>query len=366
MSSDTRASGPGRRRGRRRIPILAVLLAVLVSILIVGPTTAAAHDRHRDGLTVMTQNLYAGADFNRVLGAQTPTDFLIAGAGLYATVIASNFPARAAAIAREVDKGEPDLIGLQEASKWTATGAAAPPSFDFLEILLQALAARGLDYSVAAVSDDLTVGPLPLLLCPGPVGTCLLTYHDREVILVNGDSAHLHTWNPQSGHYGTQQVVTTAVGPLDFARGWASVDGSFEGKRFHFVTTHLEIEAVPAIQEAQAMEFLAGPARARVPVIAVGDFNSAADGSTTRSYAKMTRSFFDDAWRINRHDPGYSCCQNETLSNSTSILDTRIDLVLTHDARAAEIDLVGDAPFEASPPLWPSDHAGLVAEIRLQ
>ena len=250
-------------------------------------------------------------------------------------------------------------------AKWTATGTAAPPSFDFLEILLQALAARGLDYSVAAVSENLTIGPLPLLLCPGPVGTCLLSLQDRDVILVNNDSRHLHVSHPQSGHYATQEVLTTAVGAIDFHRGWASVDGSFDGERFHFVTTHLEIEGFPAIQEAQAAEVFAGPAHARGSVIAAGDFNSAADGSTTQSYAKLTRSFFDDAWRIIRHDPGYSCCQNETLSNPTSTLDTRIDLVLTHGARAAEIALVGDVPFQAIPPLWTSDHAGLAAKIRL-
>ncbi len=342
---------------------LAVVVALLLTFAVVMPATA--HGRHRDGLTVMTQNLYTGADFNRLLGAATPTDFLIAGAAFYATVIGSDFPARAAAIAKEIDAGGADLVGLQEVSDWTVTGTGAPPSFDFLQIVLQKLAARGLHYSVASVSDNLTVGPLPLLLCPGPVGTCLVTYHDRDVILVNDDSRRLQVSNPQSGHYAAQQIVPTAVGGLDFDRGWASIDGMFAGDRFRFVTTHLETDAYPAIQEAQAMEFLAGPARGRGSVIAAGDFNSAADGSSTLSYAKLTHSFFDDAWRINRHDPGYSCCQNETLSNLSSSLGRRIDLVLTHDARAARIELVGDAPFEATAPLWTSDHAGLVAEIRL-
>jgi hypothetical protein len=49
---------------------------------------------------------------------------------------------------------------------------------------------RGLDYTVTAVSDNLTLGPLPLLLCPS--GTCFVTYHDRDVILVNDDSRRLH------------------------------------------------------------------------------------------------------------------------------------------------------------------------------
>jgi endonuclease/exonuclease/phosphatase family metal-dependent hydrolase len=341
----------------------AVMVALLL-ILAVG-VPVAAHDSHRNGLTVMTQNLYVGADFNRLTEATTFPDFLVAGAAFYATVIASDFPARAAAIAREIDRNDADLVGLQEVSNWTVTGSGAPPSFDFLGIILQALAARGLDYSVAAVSDNLTVGPLPLLLCPGPVGTCLVTYHDRDVILVNDDSRRLHISHPQSGHYVAQQIVPTAAGGLNFDRGWASIDGSFGGEHFRFITTHLETEAFPATQEAQAAELLAGPARTRGSVIAAGDFNSAADGSSTLSYATLTHAFFNDAWRIHRHDPGYSCCHDETLSDPSVKLDTRIDLVLTHDARATDIKLVGVGPLQSSPPLWTSDHAGLVAEIRL-
>ena len=33
---------------------------------------------------------------------------------------------------------------------------------------------------------------------------------------------------------------------------------------------------------------------------------------------------------------------------------------------ATDIEVVGNKPFEPSPPLWTSDHAGLAAEIRLQ
>ena len=97
-------------------------------------------------------------------------------------------------------------------------------------------------------------------------------------------------------------------------------------------------------------------------MIATGDFNSAADGSTTRTYARLTKSYFDDAWDLNRGDPGFSCCQNSTLTNATSELNSRIDLVLTHAAsRALDANLIGDSPFEAVPPFWPSDHAGVVA-----
>ncbi len=120
------------------------------------------------------------------------------------------------------------------------------------------------------------------------------------------------------------------------------------------------------MQQAQAREFLAGPARGSGAVIATGDFNSAADGSTTTSYADLTRSWFGDAWSVNPGDPGLTCCQNSTLTNPTSILRSRIDLVLTHGAvRPLSAEVVGDSPFQAQPPFWASDHAGVVATVRL-
>jgi hypothetical protein len=92
-----------------------------------------------------------------------------------------------------------------------------------------------------------------------------------------------------------------------------------------------------------------------------------ADGSSTSSYATLTKSWFADAWALNNQgDPGSSCCQNATLTNSVSLLYERVDLVLTHGAaRAVEAYLVGDSPFQATQPLWPSDQAGLVATVRI-
>jgi endonuclease/exonuclease/phosphatase family metal-dependent hydrolase len=205
-----------------------------------------------------------------------------------------------------------------------------------------------------------------LLLCSGAFGSCSLTLQDRDVILVNDDSPGLDTFRPQNGRYEAQQVLTTPGGPLSFNRGWASIDGTLDGKAFRFVTTHLEIEQSPVVQEAEAKEFLAGPARTGGTVIAAGDFNSAADGSTTATYANLTKAWFRDAWDTNPGDAGYSCCQLDTLANPSSTFTSRIDLVLTHGASsAANAKLVGDSPFQATPPLWPSDHAGVVATIRL-
>jgi endonuclease/exonuclease/phosphatase family metal-dependent hydrolase len=343
------------------------------------------HRGHRSPsreLSVMTQNMYLGSSLAPALEAQSPQEFVEAVARIYATVQYTDFPARAEAIADEVQAEEPDLIGLQEVTKWTTGGLNPPPGYDFLAILQGDLEARGLDYSVAAVSHNANIGPVPLALpeqgCvqPGPEITCSVTLEDRDAILVNDETPGLAWGNPQSGHYATQQIVESPVGPLSFDRGWAGIDASLKGLPFRFVDTHLETEESPAVQEAQAAEFLAGPGKGGT-VVVTGDFNSASDGSTTGTYSQLTApGRLRDSWDEALLGPGRSCCQESNtpplapgaLNNPVSTLQTRIDLILSRGAARSngdEAELIGDSPFEASPPFWPSDHAGVVSVLHL-
>ena len=350
------------RRGVSARLILVALLAAALAMALTG--VAQAKDKRELG--VMTQNLYLGSSLDAAIQAQTQFDFLLAATNIWGTVQFTNFPARSDAIANEIASEQPDLIGLQEVSKWTTSGATALPSLDFLAILQQDLADRGLNYSVASVSNNADIGPVPLLsFCTAGPLSCAVRLQDRDVILVNNANPDLTVSNPKSGRYQTQQVLTTPAGQLSFNRGWASIDGTFQGKAFHYANTHLETETYPTVQQAQGKEFLAGPAKGAA-VVASGDFNSAADGSTTTTYANLTKSYFQDAWDTNPGDPGYSCCQNSTLTNPTSQLTSRIDLILTHGASSAiGVHLIGNTPFEATPPFWPSDHAGVVDPVRL-
>jgi endonuclease/exonuclease/phosphatase family metal-dependent hydrolase len=350
-------------------------LAALVAVALPLAGSGAAQAKDKRELTVMTQNLYLGSSLDPALSATTGPEFVGAVAQIYGTMLFTNFPARAEAIADTIAAENPDLVGLQEVSKWIAqgTGTANPPSLDFLQILQSALTARGLHYDVASVSQNADIGPAPLVAptfgcgIPNPAPVCVVTLQDRDVILVNADTAGLSWSNPQSGRYTAQQTFQPPVGPaVSFDRGWASIDGVYQGKRFHYANTHLEVEGSPLVQQEQAREFLAGPAKGAGAVIATGDFNSAADGSTTTSYADLTKSWFTDSWSVNPGQTGLTCCQNGTLTNPTSAFTSRIDLVLTHGAvRPLTSTVVGNTPFEASPPFWASDHAGVVATVRL-
>ena len=97
-------------------------------------------------------------------------------------------------------------------------------------------------------------------------------------------------------------------------------------------------------------------------VVAVGDFNSAADGSNTATYSQITADYFRDAWS---GGAGLSCCQAPLLDNATSVLHERIDLVLTHAVHPKSTTLVGATPFQGHAPYWAADHAGVVASLRL-
>jgi endonuclease/exonuclease/phosphatase family metal-dependent hydrolase len=338
------------------------------------------HGHGKRDLTVMTQNLYLGSSLNPALEATTPEAFVEAVARIYATVQYTNFPQRAEAIADEVEENDPDLIGLQEVSKWTTAGLNPPAGYDFLAILENDLAARGLHYTAASISHNANIGPAPLVSETCPVVaeqfTCSVQLEDRDVILVNDDTPGLTWSNPQSGRYATQQAIESPVGPLSFDRGWASIDAKLKHLPFRFVDTHLETEESPLVQQAQAAEFLAGPGKGGT-IVATGDFNSASDGSTTTSYAQLTApGKFRDSWNEKLLGPGSSCCQESNtpplapgaLNNPVSTLRTRIDLILSRGAARSDGDdahLIGDSPFQATPPFWPSDHAGVVSELSL-
>lgn len=349
--------------------LLRAAVAVAASLPLAVPAAVSATPSTARTLTVMTRNIYLGADLQPAMVATTPVQLLGAVAQIYGNSLLTSFPARSAALADEVAAAAPDLVGLEEVSRWTVAGATSSlaASLDYLTILQAQLTARGLHYAVAAVSDNADIGPLPLV---GPfctvavVGACTIRFQDRDVILVNTDRSGLTVGNPRSGDYVAQEVLATPVGPLSFSRGWATVDGTLAGQRFRFALTHLETEDFPAVQEAQGLEFLQA-VQAPGAVVAVGDFNSAADGSQTTTYGEVTSDYFRDAWAAVSSAPGLTCCQANLLDNATSQLHSRIDLVLTHAVHPVSATVVGATPFEAAPPYWPSDHAGLVATLRL-
>lgn len=330
-------------------------------------------------VTVMSRNLDQGADLNPVVSALAtgnPQVFVPAVSQMWAKVRATDFPQRAEALADEVLHARPVLVGLQEVALWR-TGPAQDPApatrveYDFLQTLLGELAERGLHYAVATTNINWEA-EVPAITHRGILEDLRLT--DRDAILVRTDlpAPLFQVSNAQTGDFSNNLAVPLPSGPFIVQRGWTAVDAVVGGKAFRFVNTHLEPEStnplVNSIQVAQARELLAGPGATSLPTIFVGDFNSRADGTGTATYGVLTGDGFTDAWSVTHPgEPGNTYGHAENLLNETVNLDRRLDLVLFRgDAAALGMDVVGEDLNDRLPSgLWPSDHAGVVASLRI-
>jgi endonuclease/exonuclease/phosphatase family metal-dependent hydrolase len=332
---------------------------------------------------VMTVNLYIGADFTPLvtLDPRDPdfgTKFLTGTATIYGRILASNFPARAEAIAKEVARRAPDVIALQEVAQlrqqlqgdaiFGGTIPATEVTMDYLETLLEELDRHGAHYGVACLSENLDV-EVPLATGPGTFADLRLT--DRDVILIRTDlpPGYLRASNPQAGNY--QAALTLPIG-ISVLRGWCSVDLAVRGRAFRVIDTHLEDalpETLPDVQGFQASELLNGPADTDLPVILAGDFNSDAYGNYGPSVYPMltTDGGFQDAWSVARAgEPGLTWGHDSLLSDPSVPFTLRIDYVLYRGGgiAASDADTIGWM-IRALPPLWFSDHAAVVTKLSI-
>jgi Endonuclease/Exonuclease/phosphatase family len=358
-------------------------------------------------LPVMTRNLYLGADLDPVVAAArtgNPNAVIAAVSEAWATIVGTDFPARANALADEIKESKPMLVGLQEVSLYRTgppdnfTSAPTPAEevkYDYLKILLGELNDRGLHYAPVVVSQNYDAEfpgdadpevPEPVLE-PGDIRDIRLT--DRDVILARTDlpKTELKLSNMQKANFATNASFPIGNTGQSFTlyRGWGSVDAKVEDGTFRFINTHLEPEstnpAVNEIQVAQGNEILSGPANTNLPVILAGDFNSQAGGGGTDTYNNLINAGFSDAWSVTHPgEPGNTFGHDEDLRNEEANLTQRLDLVLFRDGRSEDglcavgADVVGDDALNDRTPsttdsevlLWPSDHAGVVATLRVE
>ena len=316
-------------------------------------------------VTVMTQNVYYGGGGGLDVFATAFTD-------LWENVERSRIPERAAAVAAQIRREKPDLVALQEAVIWRTGSALSSSSageveFDFVASLLKRLSGGKARYEVVSrvTNADWEF--------PARVGSSIrdVRMTDQDVILARvGRDSRVRILDDDHGNYRHRFAVDVPVieDGLEFTRGWASVDARLgrRGPKFRFINTHLEAFSA-GVREAQAEALLAGPADTRLPVIIAGDFNA---GPSTRTYELLTGAGFDDAWAEARpRESGPTCCQDGDLLNRESELSSRIDLIMfdDDDFNATAADRLGEENGDKTREgLWPSDHAGVVARLRVE
>src|SRR5688500_4212924 len=277
---------------------------VLALIAVAPPAVPAAPPA---GITVMTRNLYFGADFTPILQATNLPGLIGAASAVFATVQASRPADRLDAIAGEIARKQPDLVGLQEVTLWRS-GPTPPPGsppqlattveFDFLDLLLAALAQRGHPYVVVAITANFDA-QVPAFVGGAPR---MIRYSDFDVILARAD-AGLSFANHKTENFVTNaEILNPLTGPLTILRGYASVAVTRGSDTFRFVNTHLDPLA-PAVRLAQANEILNEPGNPTLPpvlpLVLVCDCNTAANGivpDATAAYDALIQAGLTDAW----------------------------------------------------------------------
>ncbi|MGH7895562.1 MAG: endonuclease/exonuclease/phosphatase family protein [Candidatus Binatia bacterium] len=378
-------SSPRRERATAA-PLCASGLAALAFIIAPGITQAAAVPKP---VKVMTRNLYLGADLTPAIVATSIPALAVAGTQIWNTVQATDFPARAKVLAKEISDADPALIGLQEASLWRTGPPDGPPilggtaattvQYDYLQLLLGELAAIGSPYVVVysqqeADLESITASGFDIRLT------------QRDVILANKskvDTGEITCTNAQGANYPSAIQLTLQLLPpsgpfVESTRGYVSADCVANQRAFRFVNTHLE--AFSAGRRAQQAGYLAqyGPASTTSQkVILVGDLNSDPNdasvdlpdptpNNTAFNLLKFTFGYVDTWTVVNGAASGFTSGFNEFVDDpDTSGLTKRIDHVMTRPLLTVRTSrITGTDPDNRTPDgLWPSDHAGVVTTL---
>jgi endonuclease/exonuclease/phosphatase family metal-dependent hydrolase len=399
-------------RGRLGLVAVLGLIVALGLALIPGAVDAAATKTSKGTkLTVMTRNLYLGADLTPALQANTIDGAINAGGDIVNQVHATKFPSvRAASIAAEIKKRKPDLVGLQEAALWrtgpvnlgAALGSPAatqldPLGGDFLADLLKrvnkgAKKKGGVRYGVAVVKQEFDV-ELPVNDDGNGNGLAGADHNERltmrDAILVR-KGVGVKFNHPTSGTFNTLLRVELAGGvkTIDVTRGWAAIDVKAHGRSFHVVDTHLEAfdsqgsnatnqgttlgrGDVRAAQATQLVTPMPNGAvkTGKLPTILLGDMNS--DDNTVQpngdrnAYAALVAGGFSERSTGNP----LSCCLNDPFlvggPNSINDFDHQVDHVLANRKKVKFVKgfVNGRAPVNG---LYPSDHAAVTSVLKIK
>jgi len=380
-----------RRSGRSRF-VAAGLLALAGSLLVALPGVAQAKPKKPKGaeVSVMSRNLYLGADLGPAIGATSLADFVSKNGQILRDVDANKFKVRAKGLAKEILAKSPDLVGLQEAALWR-TGAVNIPAalaggcgsglctattvrYDYIKLLLDQLNKGQKRYKLIESKDEFDFeapGDLDNNPTTGTLGGEIdgrLTMRDAILARVG---AGIKVSGVKTAHYKTLYSPTISGIPVPVTRGWLSINVKVgKSPTFRFINTHFEAFGDTAVREAQAKELFqgSGPAKTGLPVVLVGDLNS--DDDTVTGGDRLAYNALKGAgFRERSTDKPLGCCLKTSIltSNlgSVSDFDHQVDHIMTRDP--AKVKLVNSAVTGRSPVngYWDSDHAGIFSTLRI-
>ncbi len=382
----TRGLSGSKRRFRACIIVAALVMAAAPAVASAEMSSKAPRE-----FGAMTQNVYLGANLGPIFGA-TGATLIIEAAKIYDHMTQVDFPERAGAIAAQVAQANPDVLGLQEVALWnklqaTPDGWQVAETTDYLGLLVEALAARGTPYRVAAINANFSNADFPLPITFDLRTAATLTMRDAILVRADLPTSQLKVLRSGSGNYAATFVVPSPGdpgAPLPVLRGWSYVDIKLRGKVYRFVNTHLEAFspfgcdadgrpslAAPFVRNRQAAELVAIVADARHPLVLSGDLNAAPD-QPCDAMAIFAGAGFIDAWAEAMPGiPANTAGQTDDLDNVPSLLDHQVDYVLYRgpgvlNSVAGSGQILGDQLEDRTPSgRWPSDHAGLYVTMHI-
>ena len=389
-------------RPARRV-LTAVTALALGTTLAMAPSAANATSHHHHGTTVAveTYNMDGGGDLTPLFDPSL--DLITATSTVWAGMVAGDIPTRAKGLARDLAMAQPDVVGLQEVSVWSAaplditTQTPTGPfvvQYDSLASLLAELKALGTPYRAVVMNKTFGNEAFPLPAMTGPNTFSLVTFVDYNVILVRQKSLRhgLRVSNTQSHLYQAALPVSVAGQTIAVTRGWAQADITVKGRTFRFVDTHFEAFGTPPIKDdarnPQAMELAANVKaweKKHVRVVVVGDINARPTMCTNiartdpfehtldqnvKAYGILTKAGLTEVWPALH--PKSPCARRSWTSGSrelgdpAGLLTHRIDDVFfSHGVTPLSVRIVGTHTWEMYGGLWPSDHASTYSVLRL-
>ena len=264
------------------------ICALVCALLFIPIIPAHAEEPYR--ITVMSRNLYLGADVG--VAMEYIPNFPKAAQFMWDQVKKTNFTARAPKLAREAAQDRPEIIGVQEATIWYCKKdffSEKVEVFNFLDQFIAATKETGVGYSLAssngvdAFNPGYSIAAIPYVTkvrdaetfrpifgqdtaaCGFTIGDALLVRNDvKDRIIQVGNSEYDATYS----------IVPTL---MTIYRGYTWADFKVQNSVVRLIATHLESiwdeNKIPN-SALQAQQLVADLKDSTMPVIIMGDFNA--------------------------------------------------------------------------------------------
>ena len=394
---------PRRRCSSRRLVAvgLLALAGLLPFTLLAGPAEAAKRKGSR-GVVVKTMTYNASLGSGLSARFATSLDEFCDRAGENIREVDATKPKlRMRAIARNILKKKPDLVGLQEVDKiLTQTPPDNGPllggtnattvRYDYLRLILNRLNKNRKRYRLVTAHKEFEFEIKGNL--DGIGSGC--DDSEIDVRLITGNAilarvgAGVRTSRVRQQSY-RHQLSFDLLGSIQYPvpRGWESVDARVRGsEKFRFVHTHLEafdndpqqntmldtttdpptqtVVGNAVVRAIQANELVTGPAKARIPVVLIGDLNSNVPGvkpGDAKAFKRIRAAGFK---RRSTQEPP-SCCIEDEGTGTIADFDHVVDHIMAKPGRKIRLvssSVVGRTTVHG---LFPSDHAGVFSALRM-